>query len=74
MSGRDWKRINGGLVRRGELLLDLDLDLDRTLVESGEDVVIALDASGVKVSNRGGWVRRRWRVRRGYLKTPSRST
>ena len=24
MSGRDWKQINDGLVRRGELLLDLD--------------------------------------------------
>ena len=31
-------------------------------------MVIALDASGIKVSNRGSWVRRRWRVRRGYLK------
>jgi len=45
----------------------LQLKLDDTLVESGEDVM-ALDASGVKVSNRGGWMRRRWRVRRGYLK------
>ena len=143
MSGRDWKGINEGLVRRGELLLDLDfvkgwgkeldsmnsgkegaryrypdsfirlllfmhvylhlpyrqlegfskalsryveglrppdystiqwraarlpLKLDHTLVDSGEDVVIALDASGIKVSNRGGWIRRKWRVRRGYLK------
>ena len=143
MSKRDWKGINEGLVRRGELLLDLDfvkgweselkamnsgkegaryrypdsfirlllfmhaylhlpyrqlegftkalsryveglkppdhstiqwraerlqLKLDDTLVDSGEDVVIALDASGIKVSNRGGWMRRKWRVRRGYLK------
>ena len=143
MSKRDWKQVNEGLVRRGELLLDLDfvkgwgreldsmnsgkegaryrypdsfirlllfmhaylhlpyrqlegftkalsryveglkppdystiqwragrlhLNLDQTLVDSGEDVVIALDASGIKVSNRGGWMRRKWKVRRGYLK------
>jgi len=34
----------------------------------GNDLVIAVDASGVKVSNRGDWMRRRWKVRRGYLK------
>ena len=34
----------------------------------GNDLVLAVDASGVKVSNRGDWMRRRWKVRRGYLK------
>jgi len=34
----------------------------------GNDLVIAVDASGIKVSNRGDWMRRKWRVRRGYLK------
>ena len=34
----------------------------------GNDLVIAVDASGVKVSNRGDWMRRRWKMRRGYLK------
>jgi IS5 family transposase len=34
----------------------------------GNDLVIAVDASGVKVSNRGDWMRRKWRTRRGYLK------
>ena len=143
MSGRDWKRINEALVRRGELLLDLDfvkgwreeveamnrgkegarfrypdslirlllfihaylrlpyrqlegftkalaryvdglrapdhssikwragkmpLKLDSAVVELGEDVVIAVDATGIKVANRGDWIRRRWKVRRGYLK------
>jgi len=143
MSGRDWRRVNDGLVRRGELLLDLDfvkgwgeeldsmnsgkegakyrypgqlhpprsssctptstsptasskaslglskyveglrppdystiqwragrlhLHLDQRLVESGEDLVIALDATGIKVANRGEWIRRRWGARRGYLK------
>ena len=143
MSRRDWKRVNEALVRRGELLLDLDfvkgwsgelegmnkgkegaqfrypdsfirllffmyvylhlpyrqlegftkalakyvrglkvpdhssiqwraeklpIKLDKALVESNEDVVIALDASGIKVTNRGDWIRHKWKVKRGYLK------
>jgi IS5 family transposase len=34
----------------------------------GNDIVIAVDASGIKVANRGDWIRRRWKVRRGFLK------
>ncbi len=143
MSKRDWKQINEALVKRGELLLDLDfvkgwenelqsmnkskegarfcypdsfirlllfmyvylhlpyrqlegftkalaryvkglkppdhssiqwraenlpVKLDKTLVDSNEDLVIALDASGIKVANRGDWIRHKWKVRRGYLK------
>jgi len=36
--------------------------------EYGDDIVLAVDASGIKVSNRGDWMRRKWRLRRGYLK------
>jgi hypothetical protein len=147
MRKRDWKRINEALVRRGELLLDLDfvkgwerelegmneekegarfrypdsfirlllfmhvylhlpyrqlegftkalaryvkglkppdhssiswraeklpVRLDRTVMDSDEPVVIALDASGIKVANRGEWMRHKWKVRRGYLKIHSR--
>jgi IS5 family transposase len=38
--------------------------------EVGNDIVIALDSTGIKVSNRGGeWMRHKWNVRsRGYLK------
>ena len=143
MSGRDWKRINEALVRRGELLLDLDfvkgweseleamnkgkegarfrypdsfirllvfmhmylhlpyrqlegftralaryvkglkapdhssiqwraerlqIKLDSALAKSNEPIVITLDASGLKVSNRGEWIRHKWKVKRGYLK------
>jgi hypothetical protein len=30
--------------------------------------VIAIDSTGVKVSNRGDWIRHKWKVKRGYLK------
>jgi len=140
---RDWRRVNEGLVRRGEILLDLrildrwDSELERMnagkeggryvypevfvrllgyvhllfhlpyrqtegflkalrrfdsrfqvpdystidrrvnrlgvrLDEEersyGDDLIIAVDASGIKVANRGDWMRHKWKVRRGYLK------
>lgn len=34
----------------------------------GKDLVIALDSTGVKVSNRGEWMRDKWKVRRGWIK------
>ena len=35
----------------------------------GNDIVIALDSTGIKVANRGGWMQQhKWHVRKGYLK------
>jgi hypothetical protein len=141
LATRDWRRINEGLVKRGELLLDLrildrwDSELERMnkgkeggryvypeifvrllgyvrvlfhlpyrqtegflkalrrfdsrievpdystidrrvsklgikLDEKdyGDDIVLAVDGSGIKVSNRGDWIRHKWKVKRGYLK------
>jgi len=44
----------------------LDVKLDEE--DYGDDLIIAVDASGIKVSNRGEWIRRKWKVRRGFLK------
>jgi len=46
----------------------LDVKLNDTLSKSSDEVVLALDASGVKVTNRGEWIRHKWKVKRGYLK------
>lgn len=47
----------------------LKQDITETLLDHfGEDVVVSLDSSGVKVSNRGDWIRRKWKVRRGWVK------
>jgi len=32
------------------------------------DIVIAIDSTGIKVTNRGEWMRHKWHVRKGYLK------
>jgi IS5 family transposase len=44
------------------------LDIKVNEKEVGNDIVIALDSTGIKVSNRGEWMRHKWHVRRGYLK------
>ncbi|TES83441.1 MAG: IS5 family transposase [Hadesarchaea archaeon] len=43
---------------------------ERSLRGLGDDVVIAVDASGIKVTNRGEWRRELWggKSKRGYLK------
>ena len=46
----------------------LHVDLDESLVKSNRPVSIAVDASGVKVHNGGDWIRRVWKVKKGYLK------
>jgi len=46
----------------------LDLNLDDSLVMSDDPVYIALDSTGIKVHKSGDWIRRRFKVRKGYLK------
>src|SRR3989304_7753275 len=137
LAARDWRRMNEGLVKRGEILLDLRIldrwdseleemnarkeggryvypeifvkllgyvqllfhlpyrqtegflkalrrfdsriqvpdysTIDRRVnklevkvdeEDYGDDIVLAVDASGIKVTNRGEWIRHKWKVRR----------
>jgi transposase len=34
----------------------------------GNDIIIAIDSTGIKVANRGEWMRDKWKMRRGFLK------
>jgi hypothetical protein len=43
----------------------LDIEINQHV---GNDIVIALDSTGIKVANRGEWIRHKWHVRKGYLK------
>jgi len=43
----------------------LDIEINQHV---GNEIVIALDSTGIKVANRGKWVRHKWHVIRGYLK------
>jgi Transposase DDE domain len=46
----------------------MKITLPETISEKREDVIIAVDASGIKVTNRGEWMREKWRVYRGWIK------
>ena len=45
--------------------MNVELDPD---VDPNQDVTIAVDATGIKVSNRGEWIRHKWKVQRGFVK------
>lgn len=49
--------------RVARVTLEIDPAVDRT-----RDVVIAVDSTGIKVSNRGEWMRHKWAVKRGFVK------
>jgi Transposase DDE domain len=44
----------------------LEMDLDG--VDTSKPISVAIDSSGIKVSNAGDWMRKKWKVKRGYLK------
>ena len=49
-----WKRVNKLHIKMNPKL--------------GKDIVIAIDSTGIKVANRGEWMRQKWQKRRGFLK------
>ncbi len=50
-------------------VLKLNLNLDDSLKKNKKPITIAVDASGIKVTNRGEWIRKKWKKeRRGFLK------
>src|SRR5512136_2966126 len=51
--------------RRGS---KLDIKLADTISASNEPVVIAVDSSGIKVTNRGELMREKWKIHRGWIK------
>jgi hypothetical protein len=34
----------------------------------GNDIVLALDSTGIKIANLGEWISQKWHIRKGYLK------
>jgi hypothetical protein len=48
--------------------LDIKINTDDRHVANDDYFVIAIDSTGIKVSNRGDWIRHKWNVKRGYLK------
>ena len=51
--------------RRGT---QLKFNLPETISASDDPVVIAVDSTGIKVTNRGEWMREKWKIHRGWIK------
>lgn len=49
-------------IRRRILVLHLDFKA------KSDELIVGIDGSGVKVSNRGEWMRQKWKIRRGWIK------
>jgi Transposase DDE domain len=61
----DYSNINRR-INRLDIKISLD-DTDKTSLHD-DNFVIAIDSTGLKVTNRGEWIRHKWKVKRGYLK------
>jgi len=57
---------NYSTISRRVSRLDIKIKINERSL--GNDIVIALDSTGIKVANRGEWIRHKWHVRKGYLK------
>jgi len=57
---------NYSTISRRVSRLDIKIKINERLL--GNDIVIALDSTGIKVANRGEWIRHKWHIRKGYLK------
>src|SRR3989338_10333036 len=54
--------INFSQIRRRIMKLNLSFKA------KSNNLVVGSDGSGIKVSNRGEWIRQKWKVRRGWIK------
>ncbi|MDO9326753.1 MAG: IS5 family transposase [Methanoregula sp.] len=45
-----------------------ELPLSDTIKQTERDVIVAIDSTGIKVTNRGEWMREKWRIHQGWIK------
>ena len=55
-------------INRLDIKISLDGGADKSNLHNDDNFVIAIDSTGIKVTNRGEWIRHKWNVKRGYLK------
>src|SRR6476659_10135255 len=50
--------------------LNIKVEDAATIKESAKDayIIIAIDSTGIKITNRGQWLRDKWNIKKGYLK------
>jgi hypothetical protein len=58
-----------GQICRRLSRLEIDSSNSSRIDDDDGDIVIAIDSTGIKVTNRGQWLRDKWNIRKkGYLK------
>lgn len=55
-------------INRRVNALDLSFPIKESKNIIFEEDVVGADASGIKVSNRGEWIRHKWKIQRGWIK------
>ena len=48
--------------------LDIKTEDNKNMEFEDDYIVVAIDSTGIKVTNRGQWMRDKWNIRKGYLK------
>ena len=48
----------------------LNIKVEDVITEGSKDnyIIIAIDSTGIKITNRGQWIRDKWNIKKGYLK------
>ena len=64
----DYSRICRRINRLNIKINDDNDDVNNSSLQHDDYFIIAIDSTGIKVSNRGEWIRHKWNVKRGYLK------
>jgi Transposase DDE domain len=64
----DYSNISRRRINRLNIKINDDDDDANKSSLHDDYFVIAIDSTGIKVSNRGEWIRHKWNVKRGYLK------
>jgi hypothetical protein len=65
----DYSNINRRINRLNiKINDDYDDVNNNSSLQHDDYFIIAIDSTGIKVSNRGEWIRHKWNVKRGYLK------
>ncbi len=49
-------------------IVKMKLPLEWLEDDDNDTIAISIDSSGIKVTNRGDWIRKKWRVYRGWIK------
>ena len=55
-------------INRLDIKISLDGGADKSDLHNDDNFVIAIHSTGIKVTNRGDWIRIKWKGKRGYLK------